>query len=88
MKCPKCSFENKAGSIFCNECGSKLEIPCPSCGKVNQPGSKFCNKCGQNLQADLETKAVDYKTPQTYTPKHLADKILTTRSSIEGKGSL
>jgi class 3 adenylate cyclase len=31
---------------------------------------------------------VDYSEPQTYTPKHLADKILTTRSSIEGERKL
>jgi len=28
------------------------------------------------------------KGPQSYTPKHLADKILTTRSSIGGEGKL
>jgi class 3 adenylate cyclase len=31
---------------------------------------------------------MDYSKPQNYTPKHLADKILTTRSSIEGERKL
>jgi class 3 adenylate cyclase len=31
---------------------------------------------------------VDYARPQSYTPKFLADKILTTRSSIEGERKL
>jgi len=31
---------------------------------------------------------VDYSQPQTYTPKFLADKILTTRGSIEGERKL
>jgi class 3 adenylate cyclase/tetratricopeptide (TPR) repeat protein len=65
-----------------------LEVPCPECGKLNQPGSKFCSECGQNLQAAHEIRTVDYKEPQSYTPKHLADKILTTRSSIEGERKL
>ncbi len=88
MKCPDCGFKNEVGSKFCNECGNKLELTCSGCGNINQLGSKFCNECGQNLQVDFETKAVDYKTPQTYTPKHLADKILTSRSSIEGEKKL
>lgn len=25
MKCPKCNFENEAGSVFCSGCGNKLE---------------------------------------------------------------
>ena len=32
-----------------------------------------------------ETKPLDYDRPHSYTPKYLADKILTTRSSIEGE---
>jgi len=35
-----------------------------------------------------EPTPVDYSRPQSYTPKDLAEKILTTRSSIEGEGKL
>ena len=41
--------------------------------------------------AELEhadTPPIDLNQPQSYTPKHLADKILTTRSSIEGERKL
>ncbi|NVM26305.1 MAG: zinc ribbon domain-containing protein [Desulfobacterales bacterium] len=85
MKCPNCQHENPEDSIFCNECGKKLELVCPECGKANQPGSKFCNKCGQDLTKPTQAPPVDYSRPHSYTPKHLADKILTTRSSIEGE---
>ncbi len=54
MKCPECSFENQAGSNFCNECGNKLEVTCPGCGRVNQPGSKFCNECGHRFKPTRE----------------------------------
>jgi predicted ATPase/class 3 adenylate cyclase len=33
----------------------------------------------------LEIPPIDYSKPQSYTPKFLAEKILTTRSSIEGE---
>jgi class 3 adenylate cyclase/tetratricopeptide (TPR) repeat protein len=35
-----------------------------------------------------ETKPLDYDRPRSYTPKHLADKILTSRSSIEGENKI
>ena len=35
-----------------------------------------------------ESVAIDYSKPKSYTPKSLADKILTTRSSIEGERKL
>jgi len=88
MKCPKCGFDNPDGAKFCNECGRKTELACPECEKAYPPGSKFCNDCGHDLHRLKEAPLVDYSEPQSYTPKHLADKILTTRSSIEGERKL
>jgi len=88
MKCPKCQFNNPEEAKFCNECGSKLEITCSACGKINPIGSKFCNECGQDLRKLIEVPPIDYSKPHSYTPKFLADKILTTRSSIEGERKL
>jgi len=87
MKCPKCGFENIEEAVFCNKCGSKLEVQCQECGQKNPAGSLFCNKCGHDLKAASEV-TVDYSLPQSYTPRFLADKILTTRSSIEGERKL
>ena len=90
MKCPKCQFENAEDSLFCRECGSslELEIICPNCSATHPPGSKFCNKCGHDLIEPREPSPIDYSEPQSYTPKHLADKILADRSSIEGERKL
>lgn len=88
MKCPECQFDNLEGAKFCNECGCKLEDLCPECGKSNPQGSKFCNECGHHLRASKEISPIDYATPKSYTPKFLADKILTSRSSIEGEKKL
>jgi class 3 adenylate cyclase/tetratricopeptide (TPR) repeat protein len=85
MKCVDCGTENPDGAKFCNECAARLELVCPQCGTPNNPGSKFCNECAHDLRKPKETKPVDYDRPDSYTPKHLADKILTTRSSIEGE---
>jgi len=88
MKCPKCQFDNLEGAKFCNECGNKLELACPECGKLNPPGSKFRNECCHDLREPKEAPPVDYDQSQSYTPKHLPDKILTTRSSVEGERKL
>jgi class 3 adenylate cyclase len=88
MKCPKCQFENREEANFCKECGTKLEFSCPSCGHSYEAGSKFCDKCGQDLQSAKEPTPIDYAQPQSYTPKHLAEKILTTRRALEGERKL
>ena len=88
MKCPKCGHENPEDARFCNGCGRKLELACPECGKVNPPESRFCNACGHNLKEPKTPTQVDYDQPHSYTPKHLADKILTHRSAIQGERKL
>ena len=88
MKCPKCQFDNREGAKFCKECGNKLELTCPQCGTAYTPGTKFCDECGQSLVEAKEAPHIDFTKPQSYTPKHLADKILTTRSAIEGERKL
>jgi class 3 adenylate cyclase len=88
MQCPRCLHDNPAGGVFCQECGSRLEAACPSCGGTNQLGAKFCKKCGQRLAPGGGTGAQatpKFGTPETYTPKHLAEKILTSKSALEGE---
>jgi class 3 adenylate cyclase/tetratricopeptide (TPR) repeat protein/ribosomal protein L40E len=90
MRCSKCQFENREEATFCRKCGSSLktEIVCLHCNATNPPDSSFCEKCGQDLRAPKETTPIDYAQPQSYTPKHLADKILNTRSTLEGERKL
>jgi len=85
MICPECRNEIPEGSKFCKECGAKIELSCSGCGKTIPPDSKFCPECGHDLRQPKDPPNFDYQHPQSYTPKHLADKILTTRSAIEGE---
>jgi class 3 adenylate cyclase/tetratricopeptide (TPR) repeat protein len=88
MKCPSCQFENPEGMVFCGKCGEKLDSICPECQFENPSDFLFCGKCGAALVAPPEAPPLDYDQPHSYTPKHLADKILTTRSAIEGERKL
>ncbi|MBT8368622.1 MAG: AAA family ATPase [Deltaproteobacteria bacterium] len=88
MRCPNCRFENPDDSKFCLRCGQKIELRCPHCNKVLPVIARFCNGCGHNLAELSKDPLVKYREPQAYTPKFLAEKILTTRSSIEGERKL
>ncbi|MBI2935484.1 MAG: RDD family protein [Chloroflexi bacterium] len=49
VRCHNCAFENVEQAIFCNRCGSELQLRCPTCGDANQLGSAFCKQCGRKL---------------------------------------
>ena len=83
MRCSRCQQENPAGVKFCGGCGAKLEARCSQCGAGNPPTNRFCHECGTELAAGAtRPKAV---SPDTYTPKHLAEKILTSKAALEGE---
>jgi class 3 adenylate cyclase/tetratricopeptide (TPR) repeat protein len=88
MKCSKCQIENPKENNFCRKCGTKLVASCPQCGADVLQDDQFCGKCGHHLKEADEPPHIDYQRPQSYTPKFLADKILTTRGSIEGERKL
>jgi hypothetical protein len=88
MKCPKCQFENRDGAKFCKDCGADLKAAYSKCGTAYEFGSKFCDECGFDLRKSSESLSYEYSHPDSYTPKFLADQILTSRSSIEGERKL
>jgi len=83
-RCPRCQVEIPSDAEFCPECGAKLTVVCESCGTANLGGHKFCKKCGQPL-ATPPVAQPKFGPPESYTPKHLAEKILTSRSALEGE---
>ena len=82
MTCPHCRHENTPGSKFCLECGTRLTTACPSCGHDLPGEAKFCNECGHRLPTPAGNSFV---SPAAYTPKHLAQKILSSKNALEGE---
>jgi class 3 adenylate cyclase len=62
---------------------------CQHCGYTNRADARFCGGCGMALAAAepnaAASAAPDPGAPRSYTPPHLAQKILTSRSAIEGE---
>jgi len=82
MKCPRCQAENAMAARFCEDCGGRLTLACPQCGAEVSPGKRFCRACGTALPGDSATAG---PVPASYTPKHLAEKILTSKTALEGE---
>ncbi len=88
MQCPRCRHENAADAGFCDECGERLDTACPGCGAANRGGARFCRQCGQGLAQPAGTgpaAASSADSPSSYTPRHLAEKILKSKSALEGE---
>ena len=84
MQCPRCQAENRAGRRFCGDCGLLLAVTCPSCGFLNEGAVTFCGGCGVRITPDAATLR-RAPTPDSYTPKHLAERILTSKAALEGE---
>src|SRR5581483_11358777 len=100
MTCAECQHENRPGAKFCDNCGARLPRQCPACGMVVRASAKFCDECGQALaggdgtparapvSADTGAAAVAERLAEkarSYTPRHLAEQILTSRAALEGE---
>ena len=84
MKCPQCEFENRPQAKFCEECASPLARICANCGTQLSATAKFCPECAHPVSSSSAVQS-RFHSPRAYTPKHLAEKILTSKSALEGE---
>jgi class 3 adenylate cyclase len=86
MRCPRCQQENPPQAKFCLECATPLALRCANCGTQIPSGAKFCIECATPVGAP--GSPARFASPETYTPKHLAEKILTSKAALEGERKL
>lgn len=92
MECPDCNHPNRPEAKFCQNCGGRLTGVCTTCSAKLPDGAKFCIECGQSVAESVPSESVVAKAPKlgdrspgTYTPKHLADRILRGKGNLEGE---
>jgi class 3 adenylate cyclase/tetratricopeptide (TPR) repeat protein len=86
MSGTNCSHAIPDGAKFCPECGAATARHCTNCGVELSLGTKFCVECGTaTATASLAPATAVDRSPRSYTPKHLADKILQSKSALEGE---
>ena len=84
MPCPRCQTESPAQAKFCIECAAPLERRCTQCGTQLPLKAKFCPECAHPVSgaASIESR---FAAPDSYTPKYLAERILTSKAALEGE---
>ena len=87
MRCPRCQHDNTPRAKFCEECATPLARICPNCSTQVSPSAKFCPECAHPL-AGAPPVPPHVATPESYTPRHLAERILTSKSALEGERKL
>src|SRR5262245_32648348 len=86
MKCARCQHENRLGAKFCEECAAPLALVCVNCGAQLSPTAKFCSECAHPTgSASAAPTAPRFASPESYTPKHLAERILNSKGALEGE---
>src|SRR5262245_53212640 len=88
MKCPRCQHDHHPGAKFCEECAAPLARACANCGAQLSPTAKFCSECAHpagSPSASTGPTTPRFASPETYTPKHLAERILNSKAALEGE---
>src|SRR5262244_1889528 len=83
MKCPRCQQENPPQAKFFLECASPFTLRCANCGTQLPPGAKFCFECATPASAPGSVSR--FASPEAYTPKHLAERIINSKTALEGE---
>jgi class 3 adenylate cyclase/tetratricopeptide (TPR) repeat protein len=93
MRCPQCQHDNRDQAKFCEGCGTRLVLRCAACGTEPGPNARFCSECGTPIAARSRPPPAGaapaaesrFTSPETYTPQHLAERIISSRGALEGE---
>src|SRR5215510_8745426 len=84
MKCARCQHLNPLAAKFCEECAASLARVCTRCVYQLSLTAKFCAECAHPTGV-VDGSRSPFGSPEEYTPTHLAQKILRSKSALEGE---
>ena len=88
MQCPRCQHENEAGAKFCEECAALPLWPGRAPGVVGN-----CRRRRSSVRSVRTRQGYLWRRPRRSDsaprsptpPKHLAERILTSKAALEGE---
>ena len=86
LVCPACHAVSPPTKKFCGECGAKLTgdgAPAPAGGPSRRRRPVGSRRGSTGTQVPQRRRSL--RSPEAYTPKHLAEKILTSRMRSTGE---
>jgi class 3 adenylate cyclase/predicted ATPase len=84
MTCPRCRHESGRQAKFCSECGARMMVVGSSPEIPQAPGETFGVEYRPTSAAGAGPRE-RRSAPAAYTPRHLAERILTSRSALGGE---
>lgn len=82
-RCPSCERELRSGARFCDGCGASIDAPVrPDRAQTPSPSTL---PTLPTAPPEAGRAQVPERDPRDYTPKHLADAILQSKSALEGE---
>src|SRR5262245_45926520 len=99
MRCLSCGFANPERMKFCIKCAALLPPRCAVCGFDNPLEAVFCGRCAAPLTqqsgvhgpesrvASPQSPTPNIQPPVSYTPKHLAERILAEQTALEARAT-
>ena len=79
LSCPRCGTPALAGKKFCSECGTALAAP-PFTSLPKLPVAS-----SQSSVPGIQSPIPNPQPPLSYTPSHLANRILSGKTTLEGE---
>ena len=86
MTCPRCQHENRGGREVLRGVRRAAGRGVRHVRRPLSPTAKFCPECAHPPARPPQPPAAQrFDSPESYTPKHLAEKILTSKAALEGE---
>jgi class 3 adenylate cyclase len=85
VTCSRCRRDNPSQAKFCLGCGARLALGCPRCATALPADAAFCMECGHVVAA---ATGPGFQSLDAFTPRRLAERILTSRGALEGERKL
>src|SRR3989449_3165877 len=90
LPCPSCQAENRPGARFCNECGTPLLAQPAASQRQARPGrqrdGQIAKRSRKRPASDSGVRPLEL-APASYTPRHLAQRILAEQAAMETRGA-